>query len=1200
MKKDYLSRLNFNPFLTNLLSAAVVLCLTAFAARAQVTATIQVTAPANIAGDYDAAAMSFGSGLDVGVSGPVALGIDTSGMSALGCGGVTVDLTGQIALIDRGACSFVEKATQAQAAGAIGVIICNNRTDVPDNAFAVYDAAPDVMIPTVMTSYNICQAIRVEIGNGLMVTLNDTGRPATAGEICDAAVGITAGTYTVDPIDSGFGVVNYNVLGQQYYNGGNAAWYSYTPTSNALVTVRSCGLTTVDTRLAVLTGPDCQWENLTEVGLFDDCDPDNANFASEGTFLATAGTTYYIYWDDRWSAEGFDFELVEEALPAVDVSFTVDMSNEVVSPDGVSMVWAFSDATDITDVSVVALADNGDGTWSGTVSLTSFDTIGYAFMNGLLDPANIEAVPGECGLDSGFGFNIRPLIVNSADPITLPNVCFGTCSEFCPSSDCAQAPVLMENLDNYITGEFVGPQSDDWTVWPGGTEGGPEDAPVSDEQAFSAPNSVKIEGNNGPDDVVLNLGGQSEGLWDLRFKIYVEPGFGGYYNLQNTENAAAPNTWTLEVDFNTDGTLGNDVTGTYTPGTWVDVVHIIDLDNDRAELIIEGKSVYTWDYPWNIGSFDFFASNFADQLFYIDDVVLRPMDPCPAGAIICDGFEPYTLGPVSDQSANWGPWTSSPADDGVVQDDPNFVYSGCQSLLISAADPDDQLLLLGDRTEGNYLLEWQMFVPEGNAGYYNFQKFQDNPGGEYAIQVEFFTDGTATLDAGAEDVVTWDWTAGQWMHIQYFIDLDNDWTVMMIDGQEIYSFPISWGTFQQSGTKQIGSIDFYGNTDVVQYLDEVHLIQLPSMPGNACAGAVDIQNLFGQGVDVPATSGIYDNTNYTSTGQDPTTGYECFAEPGTGAPTVPTLERTTWFTFVGDGAEYYMTTVQCDAPDEDYNADTQIAVYSGDGCGSLTPVTCGEDIDLPNGIYEAEVTIATEPGTTYYVMVDGFGPEFESFGQYCLQVTQLSLPAVTVTLNVDMSLVDMVAAEGVHVAGNFQGWVPDATPLNDNGDGTWSVDVVVDPNQTLEFKFINGNAWGADEGQPGTNLTTDCGVDNGNGGINRTLEVGEDDIVTEFVCFDYCVTCNVVGVDETALAQGVKVFPNPARSLLNVRVDLPEAADNLTVRMLNAFGQVIKEGYYGAMQNANIEIDVTDVPAGAYMIQVMDGKAQFTQSVIVE
>jgi minor extracellular serine protease Vpr len=42
------------------------------------------------------------------------------------CGGITTDLTGKIALIDRGTCTFSEKIRNAQTKGAVGVLVVNN------------------------------------------------------------------------------------------------------------------------------------------------------------------------------------------------------------------------------------------------------------------------------------------------------------------------------------------------------------------------------------------------------------------------------------------------------------------------------------------------------------------------------------------------------------------------------------------------------------------------------------------------------------------------------------------------------------------------------------------------------------------------------------------------------------------------------------------------------------------------------------------------------------------------------------------------------------------------------------------------------------------------------------------------------------------------------------------------------------------
>ncbi|MEC8663027.1 MAG: hypothetical protein VXY03_04050, partial [Bacteroidota bacterium] len=84
----------------------------------------------------------------------------------------------------------------------------------------------------------------------------------------------------------------------------------------------------------------------------------------------------------------------------------------------------------------------------------------------------------------------------------------------------------------------------------------------------------------------------------------------------------------------------------------------------------------------------------------------------------------------------------------------------------------------------------------------------------------------------------------------------------------------------------------------------------------------------------------------------------------------------------------------------------------------------------------------------------------------------------TVTLTVDMTN-EMVSTDGIHVAGNFQGWEPGGTPMMDNGDGTWSYTFTSDTAATYQYKFVNGNMWGSDESVPAA-----CAFDN-----NRQITV---------------------------------------------------------------------------------------------------------------
>jgi len=104
---------------------------------------------------------------------------------------------------------------------------------------------------------------------------------------------------------------------------------------------------------------------------------------------------------------------------------------------------------------------------------------------------------------------------------------------------------------------------------------------------------------------------------------------------------------------------------------------------------------------------------------------------------------------------------------------------------------------------------------------------------------------------------------------------------------------------------------------------------------------------------------------------------------------------------------------------------------------------------------------------------------------------------VPVTFLVDMSA-EEVSAQGVHVAGSFQGWYPDTTELFDpDGDGIYAVTVEIEEDTVHQYKFVNGASWDGAEAVP-----ADCGVDDGFGGSNRELVVppgGGDDVIAAYV-----------------------------------------------------------------------------------------------------
>lgn len=178
--------------ITQMLSVAVLLLgLQTMSAQEQI---LTVNAPAGISGVLEMGEAAPANGW----SGSLAIGEEVTGDVAyvasivdpdddiiddtpvMGCVplGNPEEVVGKIALIQRGACSFSSKVNWAQEAGAIGVVICNNRPESEDgggivNMLALEPFINTDTIPSGFLSQEDCAALRLALDNGevLNVTL---------------------------------------------------------------------------------------------------------------------------------------------------------------------------------------------------------------------------------------------------------------------------------------------------------------------------------------------------------------------------------------------------------------------------------------------------------------------------------------------------------------------------------------------------------------------------------------------------------------------------------------------------------------------------------------------------------------------------------------------------------------------------------------------------------------------------------------------------------------------------------------------------------------------------------------------------------------------------------------------------------------------------------------------------------------------
>lgn len=396
------------------------------------------------------------------------------------------------------------------------------------------------------------------------------------------------------------------------------------------------------------------------------------------------------------------------------------------------------------------------------------------------------------------------------------------------------APFYEDDFESYAVGDFIGIENPDWwTTW-GGAPGTGEDAYISDNYASSPVQSLFIDPDDGLTDLILKLGDKTSGAYDVDWSMYVESGFNGYYNFQHFE---APGTeWAFEIWFNDGGNgellVGGDTyTFSFPHDAWFTVEHDINIDGDWAELYVDGVMIHGWPFSYEgggtggtnqLGGVDFWTDD-ATYRYYVDDILYAPK---PIDLYI-DDFEDYTTGEyIAVVNPDW--WTTwsgatGTDEDALIVDD--YANSGTQSILCDS-DPGltDLILKLGDRVSGAYDLNWYIYVESGLSGYYNIQHFE-LPGTEWAFEVYFNDDGTGELFAGSDVAIPFNYTPDTWVPVMHQINLDDDWIVLTIDGVEVYSWPFSWQSTEPNGTKQLGGVDFFTDSGMKFYLDDVEFVQ---------------------------------------------------------------------------------------------------------------------------------------------------------------------------------------------------------------------------------------------------------------------------------------------------------------------------------------------------------------------------------------
>jgi len=219
------------------------------------------------------------------------------------------------------------------------------------------------------------------------------------------------------------------------------------------------------------------------------------------------------------------------------------------------------------------------------------------------------------------------------------------------------AQLTSEDFESYTVGTFDGQwDAANWVGWFGGAS----NTEISDEQALSGMNSLKVEMN---DDVVALLGDLNTEGYEVKFHQFIPAGNGAYFNLQHAYTNAA-GSWMLECYATPDGVAAMTSNTLQTPfpivyDEWAEISIVFNFITGIGEMSYNGTAVNTFAIatgsnggtgPNQLNAINFFgacAGTGCTSLAYYDDISVTFIPAPPHNARVLNPTPPskYTTVP---------------------------------------------------------------------------------------------------------------------------------------------------------------------------------------------------------------------------------------------------------------------------------------------------------------------------------------------------------------------------------------------------------------------------------------------------------------------------------------------------------------------------------------------------------------------------
>ncbi len=177
---------------------------------------------------------------------------------------------------------------------------------------------------------------------------------------------------------------------------------------------------------------------------------------------------------------------------------------------------------------------------------------------------------------------------------------------------------------------------------------------------------------------------------------------------------------------------------------------------------------------------------------------------------------------------------------------------------------------------------------------------------------------------------------------------------------------------------------------------------------------------------------------------------------------------------------------------------------------------------------------------------------------------------VMMRLLVDMTL-QTPSPNGVHLAGDFQGWSPSSTRLYSFGDNTYEIIMYGTAGTTYEYRYINGNTNPDLETVPAACATNS----------NRSIVLNGDTVLPK-ICYNLCSTCFPSDIKNIDTKSVVSIYPNPTNDYATIVFEKENSTHQIVVR--DVLGQIIFSK--NLTTENSYTLNCQTIPQGIYMVEI--------------